>query len=303
MDEKTLWEFCDDAIDYEEEIILLADQKIKIQSLPEQLPVEVLSMLADANVEISGRCPWPGSLILATYLLHAQNRKICEGKKCIELGAGSGILGLALNKLADDVVLTDADPFALNLIRSNLDCNTISGVLVKQLRWGSPVDIREVKLALGERYLNECLDVVLAADVCYKEEIVLPLMTTSLMMAPNLILCHIPRHGVTHDFVIKCAKDVGFKLMEDIMVDEAMLNRCPENVRHGVGCTDAQIFVFRLNLTDDTVIIENRGVEKVARQFSEVTSCTDDDDSKLSSRKNTRLEESKKYVYKAYDSM
>ena len=238
--ELELWKETNELIDYEEEEVRVAGQKFLIQSLPEQLPLEVLSKLVDANVEISGRCPWPGSLLLATYLAKSSDRVLhVTGKRVIELGAGSGILGLALSKWCEHIVLTDADPFALNLINVNVEKNLSveSNTIVRKLRWGEAEDIENCSI-------GGSFDVVLAADVCYKLEIVAPLVQTCAQLAPVFVLCHVPRHGVTHDFVTKEASKAGYELKECITVDEALIAMAPDGVNEGVGCVDGKIFVF-----------------------------------------------------------
>ena len=112
----------DDEIEYEEE----EGGKLYIKSLPEQIPVEILAKLSSANVEISGRCPWPGSLLLATYLnKNEYGKSLVTGKSVVELGTGCGILGFAIADLVSRLLLTDNDRFALSLVRKNIEQNFV----------------------------------------------------------------------------------------------------------------------------------------------------------------------------------
>ena len=54
------------------------------------------------------RVVWPSSQFLANHFCHGTNKLIVEDKKVLELGAGTGLAGLAIAKLdAKQVVLTD----------------------------------------------------------------------------------------------------------------------------------------------------------------------------------------------------
>lgn len=58
-----------------------------------------------------------------------QSNVLCmyAGKRCVELGSGTGLLGIALSRVgADYVLLTDGDPSALDNCRHNLAGNDIT---------------------------------------------------------------------------------------------------------------------------------------------------------------------------------
>ena len=51
-------------------------------------PLEFLSSLRSKEQEISGRKIWAGSLLLSNYLI--ENHTVLQGKRILELGAGTG---------------------------------------------------------------------------------------------------------------------------------------------------------------------------------------------------------------------
>ena len=112
--------------------------------------------------------------------------------------------------------MTDNDRFALSLVRKNIEQNFEKSPLGGQVTWGDNTDLAKYDAVSGT------YDVVVAADVCYKEDIVNPLfVTASILSKKRFVLCHIPRgttNGgdndmVTNEMVCKYAEKNGF-LME-----------------------------------------------------------------------------------------
>ena len=96
-------------------------------------------------------------------------------------------------------------------------------------------------------------DVVVAADVCYKEDIVNPLFVTAATLSKkHFVLCHIPRgttNGgdndmVTNAMVCKYAEQNGFLIERKMQVGEDLLSISPKECAQGVGCKDAVIYVW-----------------------------------------------------------
>ena len=240
----------DDEIEYEEEEVHVAGKTFTINSLPEQIPVEILAKLSSANVEISGRCPWPGSLLLATYLnKNEYGKSLVTGKSVVELGTGCGILGFAIADLVSRLLLTDNDRFALSLVRKNIEQNFVENPpSVDKLAWGDDTDLAKYDTVSG------AYDVVVGADVCYKEEIVNPLfVTASTLSKKRFVLCHIPRgttnNGgdndlVTNEMVCKYAEKNGFLIEKKMQVGKDLLSISPKECAQGVGCKDAVIYVW-----------------------------------------------------------
>ena len=107
---------------------------------------------------------WPGTSVAARGLQdEVQTGKLeLRGKHVVELGAGTGVLGIALAARGADCVLTDGDMSCLDIMRRNVAVNaSIVGdaggsVHVEQLVWGSPSPIDCVNV-----------DILLAVDVIY----------------------------------------------------------------------------------------------------------------------------------------
>lgn len=89
---------------------------------------------------------------------------------------------------------------------------------------------------------SESFDFILAGDVLYKHCLLKPFLATIRdMLAPSgrLLLCHVPRAGVTHDVVERAFVEAGFAF--DILTWESKENRkgdeksCDEKKRSGLG--------------------------------------------------------------------
>eukprot|EP00731_Ephydatia_muelleri_P027744 Em0019g617a len=111
-----------------------------------------------AELGLSG-VVWDAAPFLSYYL--EKFPSIIEGKRVIELGAGTGLVGMVSNMLgAHEVAVTDMKTASaernVRLNRHNLinDC-----IEVSHLEWGKDIS-----------HFNPPFDVILAADVIYVEE-------------------------------------------------------------------------------------------------------------------------------------
>ncbi|XP_002119296.2 protein N-lysine methyltransferase METTL21D-like [Ciona intestinalis] len=112
---------------------------------------------------------WDAALVLLKYLATPSGRKYVQNKCVIELGAGTGVVGLSADIVgASKVILTDL-PHILPLIDHNIKENTnilahskaeISG---STLRWGNTTDIKNIL----RKHLIDC---VLISDCVYYED-------------------------------------------------------------------------------------------------------------------------------------
>ena len=221
-------------------------------------PIEYMSALHSQQREISGRQVWTGSFLLASLFCLDEYKGIFDNRRVLELGSGTGespsrqsmimhceaivdrgseatnltlyssltgLLGMTIARLADScqVVLTDGDPLAIDLLRQNvsnadnqLDPDMIQ---VKHLLWSKTVDqshefcrwCRNAWKWRSERVL--AFDAIVAGDVLYKDE--LPSIffgTVRSLLATNgvLYLCHVPRANVDHEVVLQTATAAGF---------------------------------------------------------------------------------------------
>jgi D-xylulose reductase len=108
---------------------------------------------------------WAASLLLARRLpsLHtiSTSRILdpCESGKCLGLGEGTGLLGIAAVKTMKwNVTLTDL-PFITSNLRRNVECNCSERAEVRELDWSNPPS--EDIIAPGAS------DVVIGSDLFY----------------------------------------------------------------------------------------------------------------------------------------
>lgn len=104
---------------------------------------------------------WPAGMVLAKYLL-TQGKDSLENKTIVELGAGGGLVGLAVARgchVTRPIFITDQKPM-LALMEKNVALNNVEDkVKVIEYNWGT-----STPPAVGGRP-----DVVLAADCVYFE--------------------------------------------------------------------------------------------------------------------------------------
>ncbi len=116
---------------------------------------------------------WPSSFVLSNYLVGEIG---VAGKRGIELGAGVGLVGVALRKAGARVLVTDYATEALDFIRLNALQNGIA--LDEQFEVAS-LDWRNIRL-------EEKFDFVCAADVLYERRNLLPIvLAIDKLLKPN----------------------------------------------------------------------------------------------------------------------
>ncbi|POM77220.1 Serine hydroxymethyltransferase, mitochondrial precursor, partial [Phytophthora palmivora] len=123
----------------------------------------------------TGLTTWDGSVVLAKYLEH-QRRSDIAGSRVVELGAGTGLVGISAALLgARQVILTDLDYVVDNLARNAAETMKLaastgrpveSDVSTRVLDWFNP------PTDLGN------IDLLLASDVVWVEELIPPLVAT-----------------------------------------------------------------------------------------------------------------------------
>ncbi|XP_068165152.1 protein N-lysine methyltransferase METTL21A [Antennarius striatus] len=112
---------------------------------------------------------WDAAVVLCVYLEMGQVD--LKGKAAIELGAGTGLVGIVAALLGAKVTLTDREP-ALDLLSANVKANLppdLQGsAVVSELTWGEGL----------ERYPTGGFDLVLGADIVYLESTFVQLLQT-----------------------------------------------------------------------------------------------------------------------------
>lgn len=113
---------------------------------------------------------------MCDWLYH--NQALFVGKTVCELGCGLGVVSLLLAKVgvAQCVIATDGDDDTMDLLRENVDREKCSSlVCCQKLVWGDPSGGSENLLQSHPKRF----DFLLAADVVYEDDQVLPLVQTA----------------------------------------------------------------------------------------------------------------------------
>ena len=182
--------------------------RLRVLPLPGRPPL----VLAESAADIHGKV-WDSGLALVGWLdellATATPEAPAVATRCIELGSGVGVGGLAAAALGGGrlaVVLTDL-PEATALLRLNARAN--DGALappprVAPLAWG---DADAARAVLDDAFgAGAAPDLVLCSDVVYDPEAYAPLLTTLCALAraatppPRVWMGHRSRHPQEHEF-------------------------------------------------------------------------------------------------------
>lgn len=145
----------------------------------------------DAAIALSAFVTWVGE---EQRLVGETQHRLPElrGARCLELGAGSGLVGMALGMQGAHVMCTDGDPTLLELIETNAAANGLgSRVRTRVIDWADPATYLSI---------TEDLQLVAAADTVYKK--------TGMAFAAA-IAAHIPRGSATPAIIAYQHRDDG----------------------------------------------------------------------------------------------
>lgn len=112
---------------------------------------------------------WDAAVVMCMYL--ELGKVELKGKRAIELGAGTGLVGIVAALLGAKVTITDREPaldFLFANVKANLPPDSQGSVVVSELTWGQDL----------ERYPAGGFDLVLGADIVYLEDTFVPLLQT-----------------------------------------------------------------------------------------------------------------------------
>mmetsp|Transcript_7866 Transcript_7866/g.14472 ORF Transcript_7866/g.14472 Transcript_7866/m.14472 type:complete len:274 (-) Transcript_7866:194-1015(-) len=189
-----------------------------------------LQFVHDSNQLIEkfvSRVVWPSAQEMCRYFV--KHPQLVEGKRILELGSGTGLCGITLAYLgAKQVVLTDYNEAAVNLIRDNVEMNGQSGVCdCFELTWGDPEGAAQVIDASG----GEAFDIVLGTDVVYEPECIRPLLQSALMfMEPTngefYLANHTHRYAGLEDEVKQTASSLKLRetVLPSVVGDEGQID-------------------------------------------------------------------------------
>ncbi|CAE8634564.1 unnamed protein product [Polarella glacialis] len=124
---------------------------------------EVMSLKAGHADDATGNVVWPSAHSLCAHLCACP--ELVRGKRVLELGAGTGLVGLVAAALgAKEVVLTDLAS-GLPLLRRNVERNKAGCLIepkVTELRWGREAAMQAVK--------EGTFDVVVGCEIIYQHD-------------------------------------------------------------------------------------------------------------------------------------
>lgn len=170
---------------------------------------------------------WPAGMVLSKYML-TYHKKQLHGKSMIEIGAGGGLVGLAialgceLGQTKDKILITDQEPM-FALMQKNIALNDLSEkVEARVYDWGT-------KAPIFPSTSSSTPDVVLAADCVYFEP-AFPLLLQTLqdLVGPNTV-CY---------FCFKKRRKADMRFIKDMRkkfdVHEIDYNDREEDQREGI---------------------------------------------------------------------
>ncbi|KAJ7047670.1 putative methyltransferase-domain-containing protein [Mycena alexandri] len=115
-----------------------------------------IDLMLDASPGCGG-VAWPAGEVLAQYLVKRGPNSL-HGKNVLELGSGTGLVGLVAGMLGGTVCLTDQAPL-IKIMGENVQINKLSHLCaVWELNWGDPIPAAIPRP-----------DIILAADCVYFE--------------------------------------------------------------------------------------------------------------------------------------
>ena len=91
------------------------------------------------------------ALLLARWL--DDRPWVVDGRSVLEIGAGTGYVGLIAAALGASVTFTD-QPQLLELLRKNVERNALAGAGVAELTWGDEAALRALAGPAGSRLLH-----------------------------------------------------------------------------------------------------------------------------------------------------
>ncbi|XP_035533418.1 protein N-lysine methyltransferase METTL21A isoform X2 [Morone saxatilis] len=112
---------------------------------------------------------WDAAVVMCMYL--ELGKVEVKGKEAIELGAGTGLVGIVTALLGAKVTITDRQPaldFLSANVKANLPPDSQGAVVVSELTWGEGL----------EQYPAGGFELVLGADIVYLEDTFVPLLRT-----------------------------------------------------------------------------------------------------------------------------
>ncbi|KAJ3046007.1 hypothetical protein HDV00_003755 [Rhizophlyctis rosea] len=179
-------------------------------------PTQTLKLVQSTDSGTSGTTVWPGGHDLALYLtsLHTKSKLSLTAKRLIDLGTGTGIVGLTAAYHGAHVTLTD-QPHVINgpILKDNIALNTPdlppnTTLTTTVLDWNSHA------INPDPETISPPYDIVCGADVMYDISFASPLAHTisNLTNAKSVVfIAYERRDPLVHEEFMSKMKEVGFK--------------------------------------------------------------------------------------------
>ncbi|KAG2071955.1 hypothetical protein BDR04DRAFT_1097626 [Suillus decipiens] len=175
-------------------------------TFPVDSPLVSISLKIDASHGCGG-IAWPAGEVLSNYIAF-RGIGYLQGKKIVEVGSGTGLVGLVAGALGGTVWITDQAPL-LGIMQQNVTLNNLqSCVSVRELNWGEtlPSDMPTPEL-------------ILAADCVYFEPAFPLLVQTLSEMAVSgsteILFCYKKRRKADKRFFAMLKKKFSWEEVED----------------------------------------------------------------------------------------
>jgi len=174
------------------------------------LPPHTSLLLHEDLQEGCGGQLWPAGMVLSKYILSYHKTRSLLGKSIVEIGAGGGLVGLAVAlgcEVDTPIYITDQVPM-FALMQKNISLNGLDGRVVAEVYdWGTPPPSSIMRGSGGEQQ-DHHPDIVLAADCVYFEP-AFPLLLQTLVdiIGPSTI-CY---------FCFKKRRKADMRFIRDMM--------------------------------------------------------------------------------------
>ncbi|KAL1409786.1 Protein-lysine N-methyltransferase efm6 [Vanrija albida] len=199
----------------------LAPSRPPTTTAQEEVAIGVPGLGAPVRLKVDagpgcGGIAWPAGEVLSRYVAHRHARDPARlaGKTVLELGSGTGLVGIATALLVPDadVWVTDQD-ILLDLMRENAELNIPGSrnIHVEELSWGED---------LPAAIPTASVDVVLAADCVYFEPAFPLLVKTLCDLAPvgkdmEILFCYKKRRKADKRFFALLKKHFDSIVVDD----------------------------------------------------------------------------------------
>lgn len=151
---------------------------------------------------------WDSSIVLSKYF--ERHPQLVEGKRCLDLSAGCGLVGLVLCKLGSDVVATDLKE-NLPLLQRNFNEN------------GCPMNVQEFTWGECAVRLDPPFEIIAACDVMYIHEAI-PNLVKSLVSLSNsntsIYVSYGRNRQAEEDFLKACQGIFSVSMLSERELDE-----------------------------------------------------------------------------------